>query len=115
MLFLKADKWELCKNGAVVAAVRNKSKTLVSRMEALASSSGKEWLHGEVSFNHTVGKKWLVLNNLYELGTTYLQVFFLLDVMFRTCSFICLCLFCRVTSFDTFMRFFNFTPEPRIH
>ena len=51
MLFLKADKWELCKNGAVVAAVRNKSKTLVSRMEALASSSGKEWLHGEVNTN----------------------------------------------------------------
>ena len=36
MLFKQANKWELCKNGAVVAAVvRDKSKTLVLRMEAL--------------------------------------------------------------------------------
>ena len=47
---------ELCKNGATVAAVvRNKSKTLVLRMEALGSLSGEEWLHGEVSINHTLG------------------------------------------------------------
>jgi len=30
-------------------------------------------------------KNLLVLNNLYELGATYLQVFFAVDVMFRTC------------------------------
>ena len=49
---------ELCKNGAMVAAVaRNKSKTLVLRMDALGSLSGEEWLHGEVSINHTLGLK----------------------------------------------------------
>jgi len=40
--------------------------------------------------------------------------------MFRTCSFICLHLFCRNTSFchitfHAFLRLFNFTREPRIH
>jgi len=34
----------------VVAVVRNKSKTLVLRMEALGSLSGEEWLH-EVNIN----------------------------------------------------------------
>jgi len=38
-----------------------------------------------------------------------------LDVMFRTCSFICLRLFCRITSFYAFLRLFNFTREPRTH
>jgi len=35
----------------VAAVVRNKSKTLVLRMEALGSLSGEEWLHGEVNIN----------------------------------------------------------------
>ena len=39
-------------------------------------------------------------NNFYELGTTYLQVFFLLDVTFRTCSFICMCLLFRIASLN---------------
>jgi len=41
--------------------------------------------------------------------------FFLLDVMFSTCSFICICLFCRITSFNRFLRLFTFAAEPRIH
>ena len=41
----------------VVAVVRNKSKTLVLRMEVLGSLSGEEWLHGEVSINHILGLK----------------------------------------------------------
>jgi len=45
----------------------------------------------------------------------HVSKFFLLDVMFRTCSFICLCLFCRISSFYAFFRLFNFTREPRIH
>jgi len=57
----------------------------------------------------------LVLNNSYELATTYLQVFFALDVLFRTCCFICLRLFCRNRSFYPCLRSFNFTREPRIH
>jgi len=35
--------------------------------------------------------------------------FFLLDVMTKTCSFICLCLLFRITSFDTFLGF-SFLP-----
>ena len=41
----------------MAAVVQNKSKTLVLRMEALGSLSGQEWLHGEVSNNHTLGLK----------------------------------------------------------
>jgi len=37
------------------------------------------------------------------------------DVMFRICSFICLRLFCRISSLYAFLRLFNFTHEPRIH
>ena len=40
----------------VAAVVRNKSKTLVLRMEALGSLS-EEWLHGEESINHTLNLK----------------------------------------------------------
>jgi len=57
----------------------------------------------------------LALSSSYELATTYLQVFFALDVLFRTCSFICLCLFCHNGSFSPCIRSFNFTREPRIH
>jgi len=35
----------------VAAVVRNKSKTLVLRMEALRSLLGEECLHGEVNIN----------------------------------------------------------------
>jgi len=41
--------------------------------------------------------------------------FFALDVMFRTSSFICLRLFCHISSFYAFLRLFNFTREPRIN
>jgi len=41
----------------VATVVRSKSKTLVLRTEALGSLSGEEWLHGEVSINHTLGLK----------------------------------------------------------
>ena len=41
--------------------------------------------------------------------------FFLADVMFRTCSFVCVCWFCRITSFEGFLRLFILNPEPRIH
>ena len=41
----------------MAAVVLNKSKTLVLRLEALGSLSGEEWLHGEVSINHTLGLK----------------------------------------------------------
>jgi len=41
--------------------------------------------------------------------------FFALDVMFGTCSFICLRLFCGISIFYAFLRLFNFTREPRIH
>jgi len=41
--------------------------------------------------------------------------FFALDVLFRTCSFICLRLFCHNRSFSPCLRCFHFTREPRIH
>jgi len=43
----------------VASVVRNKSKTPVLRMEALGLGvlSGEEWLHGEVSIDHTLGLK----------------------------------------------------------
>jgi len=41
--------------------------------------------------------------------------FFALDVLFRTCSFISLRLFCRNRSFYPCLRSFNFMREPRIH
>jgi len=44
-----------------------------------------------------------------------LQGFFAVDIMFRTCCFICLRLFCRISSFYAFLWPFNFTREPRIY
>ena len=41
--------------------------------------------------------------------------FFALDVLLRTCSFLCLRLFCRNRSFYPCLRSFKFTREPRIH
>jgi len=50
-----------------------------------------------------------VLNKSYEVATTYLQVvLFALDVLFRTCSFICLRLFCRNRSFLCLFEVFQF-------
>ena len=40
----------------MAAVVRNKSKILVLRIEALGGLS-EEWLHGKVSINHTLGLK----------------------------------------------------------
>jgi len=69
-----------------VTQVESESPKIVTRVELLT----------RVTLSLLIFKKWLVLNNFYELGTTYLLV--LLDIMCRTCSFICMCLFCRTIS-----------------
>ena len=100
-------------NPAIFSQINSSINSKDFDIQFVIITSSRKYLNFSLNY-HKFSKSDLFWTFLWAWYNMFAS-FFLLDVMTKTCSFICLCLLFRITSFDTFLGFSFLPPEPHIH